>query len=820
MITPRRIATCVAVLQVVGLTTGCRARSAETPTVLRLVDLFNPKGLEGATVAARQVPRIEWQFGAPAPSPAPKVFPATRGWQAGPDVGALAIREGRLEGRSSGDFPILRMERTSGLDDPDQLHAIEIRLRVSAGTNLSVATSASEKVDLAEQQERGRKIPWIITTPVVAGKDFQTYTLTSPGPLPLSRLRHLMVRPTDAAQASFALESVRLVSRKEHLGGIASGVGWQGLNEIYRECLVARDPQKLSFSLRVPEHPRLDLAIGSIEDAPIRFRVSAGTEGGAAPQVLLEDTVTTPFRWELRSLDLSPLAGRDVTLSLALESSQEGAIGFWGSPVVRSRPASQAASQPASKGPGAARVPRGVIVVQADTLRRDDLDVYGHSRETAPTIRRLASEGALFRHAVAQAPWTKVSTPSIMTSLYPTTHGVHRIPDRLPASATTMAEVFRAAGHATLQLSSNSFTGVLTNLHQGFEELHESGSLSGRAGPHASKTAREYVDRLTEWLERHRDEPFFVFLHINDPHAPYEPRSPYNTLWNEAGASDTHKQDVDRLARFISAPGFKRMGMATPAEVAAAGLDAGAYLGRVRGWYDGSIRGLDTEMGRLLERLRTLGLDEQTLLVFLSDHGEEFHEHGGMWHGQSVHGELTNVPLIMRWPGGLKAGTVVEEPVQLIDVMPTVVDLSGLPPPPKMQGRSLAPLVAAGDADGAARTKRGAPPAISERPVPEALEDDPPVTESYAITIGEWKLVHNRTRKPAAPEFELYDVRTDPREQSNVAPANPEVVGRLAKALDGWHKMALAARLEPDGEAAQGMTAEQLERLRSLGYVR
>ena len=819
MSTPRRIAMCVAVLQVIALATACRARSHETPAVLRLVDLFTAKGIEGGTVAARQVPRIEWQFGAPAPSPAPKAFPATRGWQAGPDVASLTIREGRLEGRSAGDFPILRVERTSGLDDPDQLHAIEIRLRVSAGTNLSVATSLQEKVDLAEQQERGRKIPWLITTPVVAGKDFQTYTLTSPAPLPLSRLRHVMIRPTDAAQAGFAIESVRLVSRKEHLGGIASGVGWQGLNEVYRECLVARAPQRLSFSLQLPARPRLDLALGSIEDAPIRFRVSAGTEGAAPPEVLLEHTVTTPFRWELRSLDLARLAGRAVTLSLSLESSQEGAIGFWGSPVVRSRPASQ--PQTDSGSTDGVRRPRGVILVQADTLRQDTLDVYGHSRETAPTVRRLASEGALFRHAVAQAPWTKVSTPSIMTSLYPTTHGVHRIPDRLPASATTMAEVFRAAGHATLQLSSNAFTGVLTNLHQGFEELHESGSLSGRAGPHASKTAREYVDRLTEWLERHRDEPFFVFLHINDPHAPYEPRSPYNTLWNESGASDTHKRDVDRLARFISAPGFKRMGMATPAELAAAGLDAGAYVGRVRGWYDGSTRGLDTEIGRLLERLRTLGLDEQTLLVFLSDHGEEFHDHGGMWHGQSVHGELTNVPLIMRWPGGLKAGTVVEESVQLIDVMPTVVDLSGLPLPPGMQGRSLAPLVAAGDAGGAAgRTRRGAPPAISERPVPEALENDPLVTENYAITIGGWKLVHNRARKAQAPEFELYDLRKDPREQSNVAAQNPEVVARLAKALDGWHKMALAARLKPDGKATQDMSAEQLERLRSLGYIR
>src|SRR5262249_56319409 len=131
------------------------------------------------------------------------------------------------------------------------------------------------------------------------------------------------------------------------------------------------------------------------------------------------------------------------------------------------------------------------------------------------------------------------AVPAVMTSVYPTTHGVHQIPDRLPASATTIAEVFRQAGYATVSFASVAFTGTLTNLHQGFEELHEVESTVGRAGPPGgtSKTAREYVDRLGDWLDHHRDVPAFVYLHFMDPHSPYDPYPPYNTLraapeWN------------------------------------------------------------------------------------------------------------------------------------------------------------------------------------------------------------------------------------------------------------------------------------------------
>ncbi len=789
---------------------ACGGRGQERPAVIRLVDRFAPTAIEGAVAPGPFTsPRTEWRFDGPPPAPPAKAFTATRGWEAGPGVANLAVADGRLEGRTTSDFPMIRVERSSGLDNPDQLHAIEIRLRVSAGANLEVTTSGTERVDMPNMQGRARAIPWRLATPIVAGPEFQTYTVTSPSLLPVSRIRHLLIRPTDAVGAAFAIESVRLITRKEYLASIPSGVGWQGLREIYRESLVARAPETLRFPLRLAEHPALDVAVGTIDETPVTFRVMVGRLGSGEPAVVFERTVSTPFRWEPRVIDLSSYAGTDVTVSLSLASSQPGTIGLWGTPVVRSRGAIPAASS------ANASRPQGVIVIQADTLRRDDLDAYGYGRETAPTVRRLAAEGALFQHAVSQAPWTKVSTPSIMTSLYATTHGVHRIGDRLPSSATTLAEVYRRGGYATVQFSSNSFTGFFTNLHRGFEEVDEDGSLE-RSAPNTSKTAREYVDRLIDWIARHRGDPFFAFLHVNDPHAPYEPRGPYKNLWVDAASGEAQRRDAEAVRTFIAAPGRQATGMATRDELWQAGVDPDEYITRARGLYDSSIRGLDVELGRLFEALRDLGLDERTLLVFLSDHGEEFHDHAAMWHGQSVYGELMNVPLIMRWPGGLKKGLVIDDYVQLIDVMPTLLDLSGLEHPKGLQGRSLRPLLL-DSGPAASRPKR---PVISERPAPEVIEVDPDVTEAYAVIEGDWKLIHNRARKPHVIEFELYDLKTDAHEQTNIASQHSDVVARLAQVLESWHKTALAARVKSDSESTQGLSKEQLQRLRSLGYVK
>jgi arylsulfatase A-like enzyme len=789
---------------------GCRP-SPPRPATLRLVDQWNPDQLEGSAssaTATQKRPRTEWKFDGPVPEKARAAFPATRGFETGPGVAGLAVKDGLLVGRATTAFPILRVERTSGFDDADQLHAVEIRMRASSGSNLSVTTRPAATLELDQEVALERNVPWTIKTPIVPGDRVQTYTMRPPAPLSSPRLRYLLIRPTDAVGSEFAIESVRLVFRREHLADVPSGVSWQGLRDVFRETLVTRSAETIRVPLTLPSRPVLDLAFGTPEERPVTFRISV--RRGEVETPLSSHTVTNPHRWERRVLDLTRFAGSSVVLSLSAISDAPGTLAFWGAPVVRQR------VDPSAEAKG----PRAVILIQGDTLRTDHLDVYGYERPTAPTLRRLAEEGALFQHAITQTSWTKAATPSVLTSLYPSTHGVHQIPDRLPVSATTIAEVFRDAGYATLSFSSVSFTGQFTNLHQGFEELHELESTVGRAGPRGAKTAREYVDRLVEWIDDHDDVPFFIFLHVFDPHSPYEPYRPYDTMWADPKGREEYLRQQEALKKVVKNAFLAQRGMATPDELRQAGVDPEAYLRYSKDWYDGSIRGMDDELGRLVERLQERGLRDKSLLAFYADHGEEFHDHGRMWHGQGVYGEMIRVPLIFWGPGRLAKGTRVEEPVALIDVMPTLIELSGLKAPPGLQGRSLRPLVSPGPGSVAASLGAWEPrPVIAEKQ-PQGDTEHPSASEAYAIIEKEWKLIHNVIRAPEQPEFELFDFYKDPLDQKNVAAEHPETVGRLAKDLARWREMARAARLPPDSESTKALSAEQLETLRSLGYVK
>lgn len=802
----------LAAVSIATLAAACGGgASAPETTSVRFVDLFKADVVRGtATNSARTIPRTEWRFEQTEANPPPASTAAPKTWETGPTVSGASVKEGRLTGRASSEFPLLRFERTRDLDNRDQFYGVEIRMKASAGATVSMATRGPGPVVFADVERGLRNGPFQMSVALTPGDEIQTYTLTSPQPLPAARVRHIVIRPTDAAGATFEIESVRLVLRKEHLATMASGVNWQGLGEIYRESLVSRVPETLTFDITLPERPWLDLGIGSVDDAPVTFRVAVKA-GGASERVVHEQTVTTPYRWERARIDLDSFAGQAVELSLGL-TGETSTVGLWGAPAVRSRPGRAWTNA----------TPQGVILIHADTLRPDHMSMYGARRDTAPFLKQLASEGVLFNRAMAQATWTKVSSPSFLTSLYPTTHGVAVPSDRLPASVTTLADAYRSAGHATLSLSSVAFTGQFTNLHKGFEEVHEATSQNDPA--FNSKTAREYVDRVLDWIELHRDEPFFIYLHVFDPHSPFEPRRPYDTMWADPAKRDEHLKQRTALGKVIADPGMATRGMATREEMAKGGVDAPTYLAYDKDWYDGSIKALDVEIERLFAKLRVTGLDQKTAVTFLSDHGEEFHEHGRMWHGQSAYGELANVPLFLRWPGGIPAGRPVDELVQLIDVMPTLLDLSGLPHPDGLQGQSLVPLLKIPTAQGGTWRKR---PAITEKQPMRGPNDRPdPANErdaswqSFAYNDGEWKLIRHTIRPAGRPEFELFDAVHDPLDQKDVASAHPEIVERLKKALDGWHQMALAAKLKPDSETTQKLSPEQLQRLRSLGYVK
>ena len=779
-------------------------------TTIRLVDEFKQENVQGVPTEVPSIVPTRW---------GPEGPDSLNAWKAGPGIRGLEVRTGVLVAQSTTEIPLIHVERTSGLDNDDVLHAVEVRMRVSRGANLGVIFDDSEELDFDEfigQTKRLGTAAWPLNSPLLAGDSFQTYTLTTATSWRIpsfaaSGIRHIVIRPTDTKGAKIEIESVRLIFRKEHLSNIPSGVSWQGFGDIFREVIVTRSPERIHFTVNLPAYPYLDLAVGTVEEGPVTFRVGIQADDSQSERTLLEKTVTTPHRWELAPIELENYAGGTATLSFQIEGTVEGTLGFWGSPVIRSR---EMMSSLGTSGGVLGDLPQGVVLIVGDTLRCDHLEAYGYSRPTAPMLARMASEGILFRDTQSQGVWTKVSVPSILTSLFPITHGIVDLTDRLPASAITIAEAFQQAGYATWASSSVAFSGQLSNLHQGVEVLHERASVL----EDGSKTARPFVDRLLPWLEAHRDIPFFVFLHVFDPHSPFEPRPPYNTMWVDNQRNETFQKQLEKVRKFITDEAMRTRGLPSREELAKAGVDASTFVQFEEDWYDGSIRGMDAEIGRLMEMLEQLDLDDRTLVAFVSDHGEEFLEHGRHWHGNTVYGEMTNVPLILSWPEHLPEGVVIGETVQSIDLMPTLLELSGIPTPEILQGKSLVPLLFPEGREEAAEQLRSRPVFSERKRIPSVQTESPLDRDSFAVVAEGWKLIHNIRRPADYPEWELYEHRKDPLDLKDLAAENPDVIARLQRELERWQKSALAAKLSPQADT-EGLSPDELQRLRSLGYI-
>lgn len=788
------------------LLVGCGGGDA--PTMVRLVDVFNAESVEGAPNSAEPEPQALWNFSEPSDDP-------THGWKAGPGVADLRVIDGKLTGRSTTDFPIIYVARPESVDTADAFHSIEISATTSGGAEIRahLANSATPNFDDFKEVSGNN---WRMEGRV-SGDSIQSVTFSDPNQPRLSNAQTILLRPADAAGSTFEIESIRMLSQREHLAAIPSGVAWQGLGEIYRETLVSRSPESFTVNVDIPSNSWLDLHVGTVEDAPVTFLVSDVT--GGAETTLLERTVTTKDKWDLASVDLSGLSGsRQLRFSLGVDG--ERMLGYWGSPAIRVRGARPAAPVPAAQAVGSPTPPQGVILIMIDTLRKDHASLYGYARDTTPTLSKMASEGVLFLDNISQATWTKVATPSIMTSLHPQSHRVFDAPDRLSAAAHTIAEVYRENGYATISICSNGFTGRSTNLHQGFEEVHESGSLNLQG---SSKTSRPAIDHAVDWLDRHKDSPFFMYLHIYDPHSNFEPRSPYNTMWADPKMKDEHEEQRKKALEYARGKGESRQfnHLPNPGDLEATGTDPKTWMEYEKGWYDGSIRGLDSEIARLLERLRALGIADDTLIAFVGDHGEELHDHGLMGHGFAAYGEISNVTMMLHRPGALPTGVKVEATTRSIDLMPTLLSLSSLPIPEGAQGRSLLPLVAAyqnaaGDEALAKAAELGweTRPAVTEEHKRDLRDDKD--DESFAIVFEGWKLIHN-TKTVNKPEFELFHHSSDPFDAVNVAEAHPEIIEKLKTELSYWRREVTDVALPED--SSEGLSSEELNRLRSLGYI-
>ena len=367
------------------------------------------------------------------------------------------------------------------------------------------------------------------------------------------------------------------------------------------------------------------------------------------------------------------LSGRSTTPPVlrpalhALAAAAIVALGFGASHLVAAGESAQHAAGAAAPDELAERP--NIILIMVDTLRADRLPMYGYDANSAPAFEGLAADGVVFENASAQASWTKPSTATLLSGLYPSTHRAIGKPDRLPGSVTTLAEALTDAGWRTGGIVTNVNLSPSYQFDQGFEEyLYLAPDFFFGADESSSKLAVYNILRLVRerflsqekrvehyyqdaatvtkaamaWIDRNSASRFFLFLHYMDPHDPYF-RHPYNG------------KAVARVRTPHPAP---------------------ERAGELSDLYDGEIAFLDGHLGEFLDHLKRQGLYEDALIVLTADHGEEFHEHGGWWHGTTLYDEQIQIPLILKRgglgasPAALSAGRRIPGMARILDVAP------------------------------------------------------------------------------------------------------------------------------------------------------
>jgi arylsulfatase A-like enzyme len=424
--------------------------------------------------------------------------------------------------------------------------------------------------------------------------------------------------------------------------------------------------------------------------------------------------------------------------------------------------------------PAAPPPPPNVLLLVIDCLRGDALSAVGYQRPTTPHLDALAREGVLFRHAFAQASWTRPSLPTLLTGLYPSEHGMLDLGDEnaenapaLSPVAVTLGERFAAAGYATAMFGEQHKLAPRFGLGQGFTRWE-----------HRTGNAVNIHTKLRDWTAAlPAGQRFFAYLHYLELHWPYCPRQELRGRFDDGSSDLNICADWRRLRDDMRSGAY----VLTPAD---------HHLLRAR--YDEELAGVDAALGELFAELRRRQLWDDTLVVVTADHGEEFAEHGGYFHGHTLFDELIHVPLVIKppasWPG--PRGATLDPLAELRDVPATLLAAAGLDARPAGTV-DLLPWV------------RGEEGAGRSFVVAESVDQ-------VALRTSQWKLIAERSSGRLA----LYDLTRDPRETRDVAAAHPEELATLRRHLVAWRQS-----LAPIERSSVDIDPETLQGLKNLGYV-
>lgn len=366
-----------------------------------------------------------------------------------------------------------------------------------------------------------------------------------------------------------------------------------------------------------------------------------------------------------------------------------------------------------------------IIMICVDTMRADVLGSYGCERGITPNMDEFASEAVRFENCTSTSSWTLPAVASAVTGFWPGMIAVDNRTEHLRDEETTLAEILLDYGFRTLSVVNNRFVMPETGFSQGIEDT----SYVSLA------PADEQVDSALAKIGDITNVDFFMYIHLMDPHQPYQPQEPFLSQFRRGNGrfTDGYVWEEDD-------------------EIALEGERE-----QIRGLYDGEVAFVDSQLGRFFDGLKTLGIWDDAVIIIFADHGEEFWEHGGYEHGHSMHNEVTHVPLMMKIPG--HDAEVNYERVSLVDLTPTILGLVGIEGNPEMVGIDL---FNPGERNPHRRL---------------IIEGVIHASERYAIIKDEWKqiLYMNQVAEP-----EMYDLRTDPAEQKNVLSSERELAYDLS----------------------------------------
>ncbi|MCB9881854.1 MAG: sulfatase [Planctomycetes bacterium] len=523
------------------------------------------------------------------------------------------------------------------------------------------------------------------------------------------------------------------------------------------------DPTSLEFAIALDDEAfrvqGTHLALVTPEGDGLGWRILLETEDRER-HVLAEEFLSRERQgaWIERELDLSDFAGQRVVLTVEAFASPPGNasnvrddIGWFAEPRLVRRTTDDSP-------------PPGIVVCLIDTLRRDALGCYGNTRIATPHFDALANESLRFTNARSTSNWTLPAHASLFTSTHVTEHGTNQLRSVLPEELTTLAEALQEEGYATAAFTGGAFVSPRTNLDQGFD-LFDTGD----------REIAPTAERALRWI-RARRGPWFLFLHTYEVHSPYDAPLAWRERFvtAEPDTLATPIDDAELLRRAENGPALTERDVRFAHQI-----------------YEASVAYTDDVFGAFRTALERDGIWNDTLLVLTSDHGEEFFDHGSFSHRTSLYEEQVAIPLLLKLPAGRAGGSTREDPVQLLDVAPTLLEEVNLPVPFEWSGRSfLTP--------GPQRTHLMGSVGRSE-------------SLSFALCSHPLKWIQGTDGKPN----ELYDLTADPGEGARLdSPAEDTRFRALLKAL-----MQQFPRLLDTGRPLRDLTSAELALLNAMGYV-